>query len=85
MLERKRATQLQLIVTRDTGVVKARTIIDGVTVSSLVIGANSILKDLNLNCTPKCFLNEVTIVTFRISVFRRTNLRTAARLPHVLA
>lgn len=53
MLERKRATQLQLIVTRDTGVVKARTIIDGVTVSSLVIGANSILKDLNLNCTPK--------------------------------
>ena len=38
MLERKRATQLQLIVTRDTGVVKARTIIDGVTVSSLVIG-----------------------------------------------
>ena len=85
MLERKRATQLQLIVTRDTGVVKARTIIDGVTVSSLVIGANSILKDLNLNYTPKCFLNKVTIVTFRISVFRRTHLRTAGRLPHVLA
>ena len=78
MLERKRATQLQLIVTRDTGVVKARTIIDGVTVSSLVIGANSILKVHDLNCTPKCFLNEVTIATFRISVFRHTHLTCSA-------
>ena len=47
MLERKRATQLQLIVTRDTGVVKARTIIDGVTVSLSMLGLGNLSALLN--------------------------------------